>query len=89
METSPVHKLHDEEHLLVRLKSFVKFRNVRMVEFLHDFHLTLDALATIRLHQLDFFVDFDSNLLVEHLVETESDDSIGSLPESLPDKVVI
>lgn len=39
--------------------------------------------------QFGLLVDFDSNLLVDDPVETKSDDSVGTLTDTLPDKVAV
>ena len=42
VQTATVNVLHNYENLLVRLKGFIKFGYVRMVELLHNFHLSFD-----------------------------------------------
>ena len=60
-----------------------------MVQLFHDFHLTFDTFATVRFHELDLFIDFDSYLLVEHLVKAETNDSIGTLAYSFTYEVIV
>lgn len=89
VQTAAIDELHNEEDLLVRLESFVQLRDVRMVQLFHYFHLSLHALPPVRLHEFDLFVDLDGDLLVEHLVETESHDCVGSLSDPLADEVIV
>lgn len=60
-----------------------------MIQLLHNFHLAFYAFPSIWLHQLYLLVNFHRNLLIEHLVQAQSHDSIGTLPYSLPDKIII
>jgi hypothetical protein len=60
-----------------------------MVKLFHDFHLSFDTFAPIWLHQFYFLVDFDSYLLVEHLVQTQTNDCIGTLTDALADEIII
>ena len=68
MQAAAVHILHNQENLLRRFKSFIELSDVGMIKFLHDFHFSLDALFTVGLDQLNLFVYFDSDLLVQDLV---------------------
>ena len=67
MQAATVHILHNQENLLRRFKSFIELCDVG-IKFLHDFHFSLDALFTVGLDQLNLFVYFDSDLLVQDLV---------------------
>jgi len=89
VQTSTVDEFHYQEDLLVRFKCFVKLSYVGMVKFFHDFHLTLDTFATIRFHELDLFIDFYSYLLVEHLVESETNNGIGTLAYPFTYEVIV
>ena len=60
-----------------------------MVELFHDFHFTFDALPAVGLHQFDLLVDLHGYLLIEHLVEAESHDGVGTLADSLSDEIVV
>ena len=51
MQATSIDELHDQEHLLMTLKGLIQLRNVNMIEFLHDFHLSLNTFPPIRLHQ--------------------------------------
>ena len=42
MQAASIDKLHNEEHLLMGLKSLIKLRNVGMIQAFHNFHLTFD-----------------------------------------------
>ena len=89
MQAATVDKLHDQKDLLVRLKGFVELGNVLMIELLHDFHFSLDALSSVGLHQLDLLVDLDGDLLIQHFVETKADNSVSSLAKTLTDEIVV
>ena len=89
MQRATVDVLHDQEDLLVRLESLVQLREAVMVDFLHDFDLSLHALAPVGLKQLELFVYLDSDLLVQNLVQSNSHHSIRSLPNSLSNDVVV
>ena len=60
-----------------------------MIQLLHDFHLAFDTFPSIRLHQLYLLIYFHRNLLIKHLMQAQSHDSIGTLPYPLPDKIII
>lgn len=60
-----------------------------MIQFFHDFHLTLDTFATVGLHEFNLFIDFDCYLLVEHLVESETNDSISTLAYPFAYEVIV
>ena len=60
-----------------------------MIKLLHNFHLAFDTFPSIWLHQLYLLVNFHRNLLIEHLVQAQSHDSIGTLPYSFSDKIII
>ena len=89
VEAASVDELHYQEDLLVRFESLVELGDVRMVQLLHDLHFALDALAPIGFHQLELLVYFDSNLLIEHFVEAEAYDGVGTLPDALAYEVVV
>ena len=89
VETVAVDVFHDEEDLLVGLEDLKQFRDMVVVEFLHDFHFSLDRLPSVWLHKLGFFVDFDSNLLIKLSVQTQSYHCIRSLANTLADEVVV
>ena len=89
MQTATIDELHNQENLLMGLKGFVKLSNVGVVQLLHNLHFSLDTLSPVGLHQFDLLVYFDSDLLVEHLVETEAHHSVSSLAKPLADEVVV
>lgn len=71
------------------LKGLIQLSDIGMVQFLHNFHLPLDTLPSIGFHQFDFLVDFDCYLLVEHLVETQPDDGVGTLTDTFANEIVV
>lgn len=60
-----------------------------MVNLLHDFDLSFHALPSVWLLQLELLVDLDCNLLIQRLVEPDSDDSVGTLADAFADDVVV
>ena len=48
VQTPSVDVLHDQEDLLVRFKRLVQLGDVLMLELLHDLHLSLDTLSSVR-----------------------------------------
>ncbi len=60
-----------------------------MVKFFHNFHLTLHRLSAVWLHQLGFLVDLDRDFLVKWAMQSETNDGIGTLTDSLANKVVV
>lgn len=64
MQAASIDVLHYEKHLLVAFKNFVQLGNVIVVQLLHDFHLALDRLSSVRLHEFGFLVNLDRDLLV-------------------------
>ena len=60
-----------------------------MVELFHDFHFTFDTLPAVWLHKFDLLVDLDGYLLIEHLVQAKSHDSVGTLTDPLSDEIVV
>ena len=89
VQASSVDELHDEEDLLVGLEDFEQLCDVLMVQFLHDFHLSFDTLAPVRLHQLGLLVDLHCDLLVERPVQAQSHDSVRTLANPLANKVAV
>ena len=65
MQAASIDILHHEEDLFMALEHLKKLRDVLMVQLLHNLHLSLNRLTSIRLHQLSLLVDLDSNFLVE------------------------
>ena len=60
-----------------------------MIQLLHYLHLSLHTLASVRLHQLELFIDLDSYLLIEHLVQPEAHDCVGTLTDALANEIVV
>lgn len=53
-----------------------------MVQFFHDFNLSLDPFSSIGLKQLKFLIDFGSYLLSTFIMDANSYHSISSLSDS-------
>lgn len=49
VQRATVDVLHDQEHLLVRLESFVQLGQTIVIDFLHDFNFSLHALSPVGL----------------------------------------
>ena len=60
-----------------------------VVQLLHDFHLTLDKLYSVRFHEFGFFVDLDSDLLVQRPMQSQANDCISTLPDTLANEIVV
>ena len=60
-----------------------------MVELFHDFHFTFDALPAVGFHEFNLLVDLHGYLLIEHFVEAQSHDGIGTLADPLSDEIVV
>ena len=60
-----------------------------MVQLFHDFHLTFDAFASVRLHQFGLLVDLYSDLLIECSVQAKSNHCIGTLANSFSNEIAV
>ena len=60
-----------------------------VVELLHNLHFTFDAFASVGLIQFGLLVDFDGNLLVQCTMQSKTNYSICSLPNSFANKVAV
>jgi hypothetical protein len=89
MERASVDILHNEEHLLMGFEGFVKLSDIRMVKSFHNFHFSLDTLASVWFKQFNFFINFDGNLLVQRFMKAQADDSVSTLTNTFTDYVVI
>lgn len=89
VQRAAVDVFHDQEDLLVRLECLVELREALMINLLHDLYFSLDTFPSIWLQQFEFLVNFDSNLLVEYLVQANSNDGISTLSDPLADDVVV
>lgn len=89
MQAATIDVLHHEEDLLVALEHLEELRDMLVVQLLHDFHLTLDGLAPVWLHQFRLLVDLHSDFLVQKPVQAETYHSVGTLPDALPDEIVV
>ena len=89
VETASIRVLHNNEHLFVRLKRFIEFRNIRVVKFLHDLDFSLHGFPTARLDQLHLVVDLDCDLLVQELMQSEPHHSVSTLADPFADDVVV
>lgn len=89
VQRTSVHVLHYQKDLLVRFKSFIEFCKTLVVNLFHNFDFSLHALSSIRLQKLELVINFYSNLLIELLVQTYSDNCVCALADALAYDVVI
>lgn len=89
MERPTADILHDKDHILGGVNDFVEANNVLVLHFLHEFDFSLDTLATVRVEQLVFLVDFHCDLFVRWFVKTDPNHCIGALPDLLADDVLV
>lgn len=89
VQRAAVDVFHDQEDLLVRLECLVELRKALMINLLHDLYFSLHTFPPIWLQQFEFLVNFDSNLLIEYLVEANSNDGVRALSDPLADDVVV
>ena len=79
MQTATIDELHNQKHLLMRLKGLIKLCYVWMIELLHNLHFTLDALPPVGFQELELFINFDRYLLVQGFVQTKPHHSVSTL----------
>ena len=65
VERSAIDVLHDQKDLLVALEGFIQLGEAFMVYLFHNFDFSFHALSAVGLKKFEFFVNFDSNFLIE------------------------
>lgn len=60
-----------------------------MVNLFHNFNLSFYTFSSVGFEKLELFVNLYSNLLIQQLMKSNSDDSICTLSYSLTDDIVI
>lgn len=73
----------------MRLEGLEELCEALVIYLFHDLYLPLDTLAAVWLEQLELFVYFDCDFLVQCLVQADSDDGVGTLAYSLANDVVV
>ena len=89
MRGPAVNVLHDKYNLRVGFNHVEQFGNVRVVYTLHNLDLSPNGLLPLQVLYLFLLINFESNFLISLLVESQENQSVGTLTNLLPNQIVV
>ena len=89
MKGSTSYMFHYENNILSGIDNLKQLNYIFMLHFLHQLNLPFYTFPSIGLFQFIFFINFESNLFICWFVETNTDNSIGSLADLFANNVII
>ncbi len=88
VKRDPSEVLHDQVNMVVRLDHVPDFNNVGMVEHLQDLDFPPERFFSRHLLDLVLLVNFNSDLLIERLVDRDPHRGVRALSDDLADEIV-